>query len=81
MSDYGNHNEAYSLRCRQLNIQNWFGHQNGITVSTEILNVHLWSDDSSNETLKQNFEMKDPAPVRRTKCTHCIILLFLYVKW
>ena len=32
------------------NIQNCFVHQNGLTVSTKILNWHLWSDDSSNGT-------------------------------
>ena len=36
------------------NIQNYFVHPNGLTdgltVSTEILNLHLRSDDSSNET-------------------------------
>ena len=36
---------------RQLqHIQNCFVHLNGMTVSTEILNLHLWSDDFSNET-------------------------------
>ena len=32
------------------NIQNCFVHPNSFTVSTEILNIHLWSDDSLNET-------------------------------
>ena len=31
-------------------IQNCFVHPNGLTVSTEILNLHQRSDDSSNET-------------------------------
>ena len=32
------------------NIQNCFVRPNGLTLSTETLNLHLWSDDSSNET-------------------------------
>ena len=35
------------------NLQNCFLHPNGLTVLTEILNLYLWSDDSSNET--ENF--------------------------
>ena len=31
------------------NIQNCFVHPNGLTVSTEISNLNLWSDNSSNE--------------------------------
>ena len=47
---YG-HNWAYTVRYRQLQfIQNCFVYPNGLTVSTEIWNLHLWSDDSSNET-------------------------------
>ena len=50
LSGYGNHNQAYTVRYRQLQTQNCYVHINGLTVSTEILNLHLWSDDSSYET-------------------------------
>ena len=39
VSSYGNHNKAYTVRYNQ----------NGLTVSTEIWNLQLWSGDYSNE--------------------------------
>ena len=39
-------NQAYTVRYRQCNIQNYFVHKNCSTISTEILNLHLWNDDS-----------------------------------
>ena len=40
------------VKIYNCNIQNFFQHPNGLTVLTEIYDLHLWSDDSSNETEK-----------------------------
>ena len=48
---YGNHKNAlHSKIIGNCNIQNCFVNVNGLTVSTKIWNLHLWSDDSLNET-------------------------------
>ena len=54
-SALGNHNYAYTGKGN-CNVQICFVHQNGLTVSTKILNLHLWCDGSSNETENFNFE-------------------------
>ena len=38
-------------------MQNGFINPNGLTISTEIGNLHLWCDDSSNET--ENYILKN----------------------
>ena len=48
VSSYGIHNWAYTVRFATAIYKIAFVHQNGLTVSSEIWNLHLWSDDSSN---------------------------------
>ena len=69
-------NQAYTVRYRQCNIQNYFVHKNCSTISTEILNLHLWNDDSlkvtktklwkigSCTTIDYRFTGADPRMVR-----------------
>ena len=55
---YGNNNQAYTEWYSQLHTQNCFVHPNGLTISTEIINLHLWNDNSSNETGNQTLKNK-----------------------
>ena len=48
----------YHKKAQIFLIHNCFIHSNGLTISIENLNVHIWSDDSSNETEKQ--KQKNP---------------------
>ena len=41
--------KLYTVRYRQLQCTKIALYINSLTVSTEILNSHLWSDDCSNE--------------------------------
>ena len=49
VSGDGNHNEIYVVIIGNCNKQNCLPHPNGLTNSTEILNLHFWCDDPSNE--------------------------------
>ena len=44
----------YHKKAQIFLIHNCFIHSNGLTISIENLNVHIWSDDFSNETEKKN---------------------------
>ena len=45
----GNHDQAYTVNMGNCNTQNCLVHPNGVAVLTVILDLHFWSDDSSNK--------------------------------
>ena len=59
VSGYGNHNKVYVVMIivGNWNIQNGLPHPNSLTISTEILHIHLSCDDPSNEI--QNLILKN----------------------
>ena len=54
----------YTGNCK---LQNCFGHPKRLTVSTQILNLLLLSDDSSNETKNSILKKSIYAPLMKRK--------------